>query len=204
MDNSSRSRKVKYRCPRSQFSSPTKYRRSSAGTPQPSCWSSGEEDCEDEARGTPLNISSYSALLESMHTICLETPKCETAVSSIHNQQSAQGGEDSRSSLKSCSVLRKTSFRPQTPTKVTSPQFSKDDLKVIYFEAISQQSVVLKGQESSDGADRSDVDGPVTVVTFSQDEDCVTSSLKKRKYDVSQTESKNSIANLQTISVSVY
>ncbi|MGH0181931.1 UNVERIFIED_CONTAM: hypothetical protein FKN15_008177 [Acipenser sinensis] len=47
----------------------------------------------------------------------------------------------------------------------------------------SRESVVLKGQESSDGADRSDVDDPVTVVTFSQDEDCVTSSLKKRKYD---------------------
>ncbi|MGH0172423.1 UNVERIFIED_CONTAM: hypothetical protein FKN15_069697 [Acipenser sinensis] len=45
------------------------------------------------------------------------------------------------------------------------------------------RSVVLKGQESSDGADWSDVDDPVTVVTFSQDEDCVTSSLKKGKYD---------------------
>ncbi|KAK6468055.1 putative deoxyribonuclease TATDN2 [Huso huso] len=44
-------------------------------------------------------------------------------------------------------------------------------------------SVVLKGQESSDGADWSDVNDPVTVVTFSQDEDCVTSSLKKGKYD---------------------
>ncbi|XP_058856125.1 putative deoxyribonuclease TATDN2 isoform X2 [Acipenser ruthenus] len=161
MDNSSISRKVKYRCPRSQFSSPIKYRRSSAGTPQPSCWSSGEEDCEDEARCTPLNVSSGSAHLESMHNICLETPKCKTAASSIHNQQSAQGGEDSRSSLKSCSGLQKTLFRSQTPTK----------------------SVVLKGQESSDGADWSDVDDPVTVVTFSQDEDCVTSSLKKGKYD---------------------
>ncbi|MGH0150106.1 UNVERIFIED_CONTAM: hypothetical protein FKN15_016463 [Acipenser sinensis] len=45
------------------------------------------------------------------------------------------------------------------------------------------RSVVLKGQESSDGADWSDVDDPVTVVTFSQDEDCVTSSLKKGKYN---------------------
>ncbi|XP_058856123.1 putative deoxyribonuclease TATDN2 isoform X1 [Acipenser ruthenus] len=297
MDNSSISRKVKYRCPRSQFSSPIKYRRSSAGTPQPSCWSSGEEDCEDEARCTPLNVSSGSAHLESMHNICLETPKCKTAASSIHNQQSAQGGEDSRSSLKSCSGLQKTLFRSQTPTKKktsknTSSKSStagrcseqnntltsgnklktrkpEDGLKVIYLKAISAafgkdmqkkiqpgettstaadaeqdkksleeledsgssdeldccsltkddeqtkdesdagmekcpsplvfidvgedkeacltgnltRSVVLKGQESSDGADWSDVDDPVTVVTFSQDEDCVTSSLKKGKYD---------------------
>ncbi|XP_041081477.1 putative deoxyribonuclease TATDN2 [Polyodon spathula] len=297
MDNSSRSRKVKYRCPRSQFSSPSKYRRSSAGTPQPSCWSPGEEDSEDEARCASLNVSSGSAHLESLHNIFLETPKCKTAASSIHYQQSTQGGEGSRSSPKSCSGLRKTLFRPQTPTKKktsentpskssTSGRCSEqnntltsgnklktrtpeDGLKVIYLKAISAafgkdmrkkthlelnettstaaeaeqdkkslelddsgsndelsccslmkddeqtkgesdagvgkcpsplvfidvgedkeayltgnltRSVVLKGQES-DGADWSDVDDPVTVVTFSQDEDCVTSSPKKGKYD---------------------